>query len=895
MKALDGLDQRTSESFLSKKATNGLLKNKIGPSGLPLWDELKVIRKDMETGDWKQGQEEIQKIFDKYMNEDAPAFSIEDYNKIVRENFKGLLNETNGANKGAIEGALRDLKDIIKNGKSQAVAKAIADRAVQAEFNAYAVKALTANGLKPVKTDVLEKANVTEGRFDHILTWFKTSNWDSLMDIFSKFDSDKYMGKGQGTIPWNSRLSVEMRNVVKDASKNQYHTKLQVMNEVQSKFRESLGASNDRALKKLEHDNSTVKHVITYKNILGVDKSLEMTRNQALKVWMEIQDPSLQKSNEAPSELHDAYMRGGELTDLGKKVEDLLTPGLKKWGQWQLDEFYPNYWPRINEVYRRKFGVDMPLNEKYSPIFVAEKFIEGGVGDDIILSRQNALSTATNASLKARVSHGKKLALMDANKVLINYIDKMEFFINWTDALDFVNNTFVKDGNIREAIKQNFGRNALSAVEATIKDFGQAPRDSRYAAGWINTLRNNLTIASLALKPNVFFSQLTSQPAYIDKIGAFNYVKNNPFNDWKGTKTAFNNIKNSDYWKMRYGEGGGWDWTVMEAMKKDVNSIGGRSDWQTLKNQSMFLTKYGDMVSVVTGGIPVYKHFYNKILKETGNKALAHNIAMNEFSDITDKSQQASQVYDLSQVQRDPILKMATMYRTAPMQYHRNVIAAFRNGVLPTSGQRGTSFNNLKTIAIYHVLLPSLYQFAANGFQFDKKEQIRAAVLGNFGDIFIAGDVIEGVLNSVRGLPWDYQFSPLEQIVANAKKSAVHASAFAKQLNEAVEGVTYDELGKAAWDAARVLGDVSGTPVAAVQSKITAIKDVVEGNTDHPVGRIIGWSEAVMSGNMNDLTDSETMMNIEKFKKGILPPQPIPGPVKSKSKEIPKNKRIPEF
>jgi len=740
-----------------------------------------------------------------------------------------------------------------------------------------------------VKTDVMEKATTVEGRFDHIFMWYKTSNWDSLMDIFSQFESEKYFGAGGGSNPSDSRLSREMMGTVREAKYNQHLNTQRIMTEVQEKFKESMGVATDKEIRKIEKENSTVLHVVEYTSLMEEKKSVDMTRNMALKIWMELQDPSLQKSNEAPSENHDGYIRDGELTDFGKKITELVTPELQEWGRWQIEEFYPKYWPRINEVYRRKYGVDMPLNEKYSPIFVDAVYNKKGEMDtEAMFSQQNALSTAANASLIARTTHAKKLVPVDANRTLINYIDKMEFFINWTDALDFINSTFMRDSKIRAAINQNFGKNALRTVEATIKDFGRAPRDVRFAGDWINTIKNNLTVASLALKPNVFFSQLSSQPAYIDKIGIVNYVKYNPFSDWASTKEAYQVIKNSEYWKMRYGEGGGWDWTVMERMREDVNKLGGSNKWQELKNQSMFLTKYGDMFSVITGGIPVYKYTYDKTLKNTGNKKIAEIIAMREFMDITDKSQQAAQAWDLSQVQRDPILKMATMYRTAPMQYHRNITTAFRNGLLHTfepNARRGSFKVNLRTLALYHIALPSLYQFAANGFQWDTDEQIRAAALGNFGDIFVAGDVIEGLMNSWRGLPWDYQFSPIEQTVVKGKKAAVHASKFFKQIGDEIDTFTYNELGKAAWDAAQVAGDVTGTPVAAVENKAAAVSDIIQGKTKFPVGRIIGWSESVMSGNMKDLKDNETIMNTEKYNKPKLKPvelKPVSAPTKDK-------------
>jgi hypothetical protein len=207
----------------------------------------------------------------------------------------------------------------------------------------------------------------------------------------------------------------------------------------------------------------------------------------------------------------------------------------------------------------------------------------------------------------------------------------------------------------------------------------------------------------------------------------------------------------------------------------------------------------------------------------------------------------------------------------------------------------------MKTLVMYHVVLPSLYQFAANGFQWDNKDQARAAILGNFSEVFVAGDILTGLMNSVRGLPWDYQFSPIFNIVAVGKKSTVHATAFAKSIADEVNGVTWDQLGKAAWDAAQVVGSVTGTPVNAVESKIAAVDDIIKGKTTHPVGRIIGWSESVMSGNIGTIKDNETIMNAAQFtgakKPETVPPvsthKGLPSATKKSLPGMSKNKRLP--
>jgi hypothetical protein len=839
-KELDGLDKRTTESYLAKKAANGILKNKVGPTGLDLWDELKAIRKDMVEGDWNEGQNTIQDIYAKYMNNDL-AISPEDYAKITRESFKGLLNITNGADKAQLAGSLRDLKEIIKVGKTEATAKRMAIDSDITEFRTKVFNILDGKPGKPVVLDELEKANIIPGKLDHILTWYSTSSWDSLMEILSKYD--------KSSKPYESDLSKAMVGSVINANLGYSKSMNVKQTEVQNKFKEIFGVTSVSKMRKLEHENSRILHSIEYKDLFGNDKTLQITMNQAYKVWMELQDPSLRRSNEAPSKEHDAYMRNGELTELGQKIENLLTPEVKAWADWQLKEFYPKYYDRINEVYRRKFGVDMPLNEFYSPIFVASKFSEGGVDQESVLTQQNALNTGYNAHLKTRLNHANKLALMDGDRVLINYIEKMEHFVNWTDAIDLINNVFVRDGNIREAVRQNFGQGALEAVRDFSDDFARVPKASNGVIRFLNNFRKNYTVASLALKPNIFFTQLTAMPAYLEQAPILQYAKNMWLFDAE-TRGMIKDIYDSEFMRERYREGGGWDWTVAEAMKADIKALNTRGGFDKFKNWSMFMTKYGDMASTLMGGAPLYKYVYKKTLQETGSERVAKLKALDKFIQVTRSSQQAGEVYDLSAVQRNPYLKMATMYRTAPMQYHRNVSEALRNAYY---GRGSLSFN-LKSVFIYHVLLPSLFQFVGNGFHFKKEDQIRAAVMGNFNEVFVAGDVVRGIMNTIRGLPFEYQISPLETTAKSMKKAAGHIKKM--NLNDLVDAVlaqegnvSSEEFFAAVMDLSKVAGDVSGLPVSGLTKSTTGLVNTLQGKTENPLLEILGWSANTLKDN----------------------------------------------
>jgi hypothetical protein len=275
----------------------------------------------------------------------------------------------------------------------------------------------------------------------------------------------------------------------------------------------------------------------------------------------------------------------------------------------------------------------------------------------------------------------------------------------------------------------------------------------------------------------------------------------------------------------------------------------------------MFTTKYGDLGAILLGGVPYYRYEYDKALKEfgPGGEKLAETKALLAFADATRNAQQAGEIYDLSTYQRsNDFFKALTMYMTAPLQYHRKVAGAIRNW----SHGRGNWQQHVKTIALYHVVLPSIFQWASNGFKWDKEDQTWAAAIGNFNNLFIAGDIVDGIMSTVRNEPWkEYQASPLLDFGSEVSTMAEHLQKIKpsarKRMKEVPEDmidqvlqesldipINYQELGKAIRSAAKVLGDMSGMPIhGALQTVEGAVNVIGKKTTEDKILRILGWSK----------------------------------------------------
>ena len=847
-KAWDYLDSKT-KNLEVKQA--GVLKGKLGPEGLQLTDRLKSIRKNMIEGDFMEAQKEIQSIYDKYTDVATPI-SIADLERLSDLNFTGLMNSSGAfiADANMYKSAAADLKSIIKTGRSEIAAMRMVKQAREAELLGEIKGIIDNKPGTPVTYSARDAANLTlkaGEKFGRMLDWVQFDSWFTYLDKLSKFDKT--------SDPYQSTLNKVLGGAVVEANQRTYAEKSELFKEVENKAMEIFGAKNLKDLAKKARERTKTIHDINYKDIMGQEKTLKITSNQAYETWMKLQDMTYEKAHEAGG-----YIRNGQLTELGKGIENILTPELKAWANWQLDYFYPKMWDYLNPTYRSLMGIDMPKGEKYSPGYVDAASTKI-VNENELLSTQTFMSNAKNGSLIARVNHDKPLRLIDGDKALMHYIDKMTYWKNWAEPLQLLNGVF-QNPEIRMAIKQNFGDPYINVAQDFINDFSRKPRESTWMTQkWLGKLRNNFAVSSLSLKAPVFAAQMTSFPAYLEQVPVMDYTKQmyksiaNP----KETTEIIKKIVQSPFMEQRYQTG--WDLTVTEAMAKDLNTLGSRSDW---KNHMMFLTKWGDKGAILLGGVPMYRYAYEQSIKQNESPRIAEARALAAFADATRNAQQAGEVYDLSTFQRaNDFTKAMSMYRTAPMQYHRKVMGAYRN----LMHNRGDVSGNLKTIAIYHVLLPQLFQLAGNGFTWKDEDQLWALALGNFNEVLVAGDITEGITNAIRGLPWNYQPSPLVSVGLDAQKAAKRFKAAfdtpqsigVNDVLEAANKVNFVELLAGVKEAGKVLGPLTGLPLPGVIATGTGMYDAATGDTDYPVRRIMGYSE-------NRLKAADNLLGIESDK-----------------------------
>ena len=460
----------------------------------------------------------------------------------------------------------------------------------------------------------------------------------------------------------------------------------------------------------------------------------ELTYNQAYKKWMELQDPTLHKTFEK---------MGWDVNKTKRQIEDKLPKDMIKWAEWQLYEFYPMYYHRVNKTFRQRFKVNMPFNPVYSPI--SRKIgAKGDEGDDTLNKSKSPMGSMTSmGSLKSRVSNTEEINWIDGDTTIMKHITEMEHFIHYTQVMREMRSVFM-NRNISNSIQDFHGSGISRTLNKFMDDIARGGVDRSQNLDWMDKLRANFSRSVIGVNPVVYLKQLASIPAYIADVPTLDWSKEfvkvlNPLE----FKRAYRTLSKSKMVQMRYDQGFERDMVLALQNQKPGKLISG-TDW--VNKFAYAFTKMGDKQAIFFGGWAVYKYHKKKALKEGKSLKDAKAIAMRKFEEASLRSQQASDVEDLADFQRKGSgYKLFTMFMTSPNQYYRMVIGGYRNFI----AGRGSKSENLRRIFVGQFLLPTLFQFISNGFKWDNEDQAISILLFPFSGLLFFGQAFEYAIRSI--------------------------------------------------------------------------------------------------------------------------------------------------
>lgn len=390
-----------------------------------------------------------------------------------------------------------------------------------------------------------------------------------------------------------------------------------------------------------------------------------------------------------------------------------------------LFEFYNDNWAKINAFYEEKYGVTMPKNNYYSPRTMLREGISVSDGSPAFAS--------SGFTKKRTAGKGASIDIQGAFRVWNNYVTNTNRWLAWSDKLMDINSVF-GTREIKNIIANQWGDNMNSRIRGEIERMAGAKGDkfsAAFSSKLMTKIRGNYAKSVLALKPALMIKQLTSFPAYWNEMSAMDFAAGLA-DFFKHPKEAIEILGNTTLMKTR-----GTDIIrdFAEISKMDILKGKKGIKWS---DAMMLNIKLGDRGAIYMGGWALYKSELKKNLAQGMSEEDAKAKALERFERVTDETQQSGRLSQQSYWQSNPALRMFTMFQSSQNQYLRKEIGAVRGALTGRMDKAQAA----KTLFIFHVLLPCLFQFASDGFDWDKEAQLRAAVLGSLNGVFVLNSLL---------------------------------------------------------------------------------------------------------------------------------------------------------
>jgi len=373
-----------------------------------------------------------------------------------------------------------------------------------------------------------------------------------------------------------------------------------------------------------------------------------------------------------------------ELSDKDKLLGDLMMHTVN------------SIYPKTNEAFIKKYGIDLPRVANYFPSKV-ERISEVDLLTDF------AMKSTDPGAIKHR-SASKNLTQNFGNPVVMmfQHIDTMSKFIHMTETLDKQNKIF-KNTTLQKLIEQKFDKPVYQEFlrQLTANTYKSQAQNYNEDQKITDAIISNYLISNISFKASITIKQGITAMNYSEVMPAAQWAAGflAAVKDAKGTMELMNKIP---YLKARFETGGQNEFLEDEITNSLFAKTGKIKDALTLNIRA------GDIFAIAFGGRPYLEY----LMKEEG---MSEADAVEEFLNHTQRTMQASETSTLANYQiksrnERGIASLVTAYRNAQAQYIRkaaDAIISYTKGEM-TKGQMA------KTLFIYMYLNSFMYRSATS-------------------------------------------------------------------------------------------------------------------------------------------------------------------------------------
>ena len=358
-----------------------------------------------------------------------------------------------------------------------------------------------------------------------------------------------------------------------------------------------------------------------------------------------------------------------------------------------LQKTIADLYPKINKVYLRMYGLDMPQAENYFP-FTPER-IQGPMD----LMKDNIGAASLPGFFKARVQ--SNLPLMNFGnpfQIALNHIAKVVHFVNFQEKLADLNKVY-KATIVKRHITNAYGETVYKYIVQLLDNekFQNVTKTIDAASSIGDYLTNNYVLTKIAVKPSIMIKQWVSCINYAEDMSTVKWFEGFLKGLSHPKKTIDFMMKNSRYCKQRFAKGGQTE-ALLKAMEGGSVTI---AKVKTFKGMLSWMTRVGDIGAIIFGGYPY--------VMDQMSKAIPLKTAIENFEKATIRSQQASMPSTLSNWQyrgmNNWLLRALFAFANTANQYSRktgDTIYMYIHGDIDKK-------QLAKNLTLYGVLNPLMY------------------------------------------------------------------------------------------------------------------------------------------------------------------------------------------
>lgn len=764
--------ERLLDKAQPKRAENRTVRSKIGPQAQA---DVAYISRVAEFNE-KQLADELGALNQKASTSDDPKLLAEALNQWnLAERFGNLVEQS----PEQLAGAWKTLADIVRGGrenwKTQEEArieenKAMAETAFKELGRPYASMHNELRGAQEKDNALLRMMrDVIEGS----LAWYQDlqETFGTKSKTADYFERTVRLSTGKfedGQITVRDRFRADMKRIFGLRSEAGLHDALAKMNKPRNtgaEFMEGrtvktiripIDRAQDAIAGRGEAYGFNRQELIDIQGLL--DDAAENPRKRVL-VYQQVVNPG-SPVTQTMSELEainyllswgQADVRAkmesqGIMPDSIKALERFVSPQGHKVKDW-LRERYAAEYARMNEVYRRLFGMDMPQIENYAPTFYdvanADKSTSGPFGAD------GNMSGMTPGFVKNRVNHGELMRSTNALEAYFRHAIQSEYWMAFAETNRELR-AVLGNSKVLRTVRGVYGGKMEEKIKRWLEAFDKngLQKSSSYPGltRWVNSMMGATALTSLGGKIGVLMKQASASTGMLLEVPAPQAALSISRLLTGRLSASITDIWNTPTIQRRISLGA-------SPAVRAVMGRGGVTPGKllVLAEAGMAPISYVDAAFTSFSAAVAFDYHYRKAMAEGRGDAGSRQIAADMMDQTVRRTAQPVSLGDRSLMEADAnaLLRLVMMFKSeARQKFAISYLAVKRFARGEDAAMNAQRFAVAWMLAgLITQAMGDLYRFFfRNDDDTSWEDYARAIALGNINGLFLVGDVLSDAL-----------------------------------------------------------------------------------------------------------------------------------------------------